>query len=91
MYIVMECDLHPITSIDIIFKHVDDTNLLVLENTDVGLNNEYNHIKHWAPINKMCFNERRVKLKNLFFTDLNHVNILYTIQLMELSVNQIRL
>jgi hypothetical protein len=61
LYIVMESDLHPISVINLIFKYADDTNLLVPENTDVDLKSEYDHIKHWATINKMCINESKTK------------------------------
>jgi hypothetical protein len=36
-------------------------NLLVPENTDVDLKSEYDYIKHWAIINKMCINESKTK------------------------------
>lgn len=61
LYITMESDLQPISVINLIFKYADDTNLLVPENTDVSLIDEYNHVKHWATVNKMCINESKTK------------------------------
>ena len=57
----MESDLHPISSINIMFKYADDTNLLVPENTDVDLNDEYNHVLQWATINGMNINVAKTK------------------------------
>ena len=61
LYIVMEGDLHPLSCINLIFKYANDTNLLVPENTDVDIKDEYEHIKQWAAINKMCINESKTK------------------------------
>ena len=61
LYIAMESDLHPISSINIMFKYADDTNLLVPENTDVDLNDEYNHILQWATIIGMNINVAKTK------------------------------
>ena len=47
--IAMESDLHPISSINIMFKYADDTNLLVPENTDVDLNDEYHRVSFVLP------------------------------------------
>jgi hypothetical protein len=57
----MESDLHSVSGINLILKYVDNTNLLVPENIDVDLKGEYNHIKHWVTINKMCIHERKTK------------------------------
>jgi hypothetical protein len=51
-----------LSGVNLIFKYADDTNLLVPENTDVDLKEEYEHIKHWATINKMCINESKSKV-----------------------------
>jgi len=40
----MESDLHPIFALNIFFKYADDTNLVVPENTDVSLAEEFDHI-----------------------------------------------
>ena len=61
LYIAMESDLHPISSNNIMFEYADDTNLLVPENTDVDLNDEYNHVLRWATINGMNINVAKTK------------------------------
>jgi len=48
----MESDLHPLSAANVLVKYADDTKLLVLENTDVPLVDEYAQIKDWAV--KMC-------------------------------------
>ena len=57
----MESDLHPISALNILFKYADDTNLVVPENTDVSLAEEFDHIKQWAFANKMVINEDKTK------------------------------
>jgi hypothetical protein len=47
LYIVHESDLVLISSIDILLKHADDTNLLVPENTDISLSQVFENIKAW--------------------------------------------
>ena len=44
----MEEDLHPISFIKLLFKYADETNLIVSENTDEGLLEEFGHIKEWV-------------------------------------------
>ena len=43
------------------FKYMDDTNLIVPENTDVCLLEEFDHIKEWARKNKMIINMLKTK------------------------------
>lgn len=52
LYIVLKGDLKPISSINVIFKYADDTNLLVPEFTDVQLRDEYETI-----LNRVIFFE----------------------------------
>jgi hypothetical protein len=61
LYIVMESDLHPLSSINVMFKYADDTNLLVPENSDVELIAEYKHVLQWASINGMTINVAKTK------------------------------
>jgi len=61
LYVTMESDLHPISAINILFKYADDTNLVVPENTDISLAEEFAHIKQWALANKMTINEDKTK------------------------------
>ena len=41
LYSIMEGDLHPISFIKLLFKYADETNLIVYENTDVCLLEEF--------------------------------------------------
>jgi len=52
----MESDLHPHSAVNVLVKYADDTNLLVSENTDVPLADEYAQtkgcaVKNWVKIN----------------------------------------
>jgi hypothetical protein len=49
-YSVYESDLKPLSSVNIIFKYADDTNLLVSEHTGVQLCDEFDAIQKWAVI-----------------------------------------
>jgi hypothetical protein len=60
-YILLEGDLKPISSNNIIFKYADDTNLLVPEHTDVQLIDEFEAIRTWASDNKMIINISKTK------------------------------
>ena len=61
LYIIMESDLNPLPSSNILTKYADDTNLLVPEHTDSTLNQEFTHICDWAQQNKMCINMTKTK------------------------------
>ena len=65
LWIVMESDLHPVSAINVLVKYADDTNLLVPENTDVSLADEYMQIKAWA--DKNCVKINTEKTKELVF------------------------
>ena len=45
LWLIMESDLHPLSDANVIFKYADDTNLLVPENTDCTLADEFSHVK----------------------------------------------
>ena len=60
-YIILESDLKPLSSINVIFKYADDTNLLVPEHTDVTLHEEFVAIQNWAANNKMIINFSKTK------------------------------
>ena len=64
----MDSDLHPLSDINIIVKYADDVNLLVPENTDNQLHDEFAHIQQWTDENGMVLTS--VRLKKCFFTDL---------------------
>jgi len=38
------------------FKHAEDTTLLVPEHTDIGTDIEFNHVKAWDAINGLTLN-----------------------------------
>jgi len=57
----MECDLQPKSVVNLLLRYADDTNLLVLENTDVELADEFRHVIQWADDNKMIINQSKTK------------------------------
>jgi len=61
LYLVMECDLQPKSVVYLLLKYADDTNLLVSENTDVELADEFSHVIQWADDNKMIINQSATK------------------------------
>ena len=65
LYILMESDLHTLCVSNVIFKFADDTNLLVPENCEVTLQDEFAHVREWASRNKMIINY--VKTKEIVF------------------------
>jgi hypothetical protein len=56
MYVLMESDLRALSDSNILFKFADDTNLLVPENCEVSLQDEFAHVQDWASQNKMTIN-----------------------------------
>jgi len=65
LYVNMESDLHTKSRNNKLMKYADDINLLVLENTNCTLSEEFDHIKNWAIANKMVIN--MLKIKELVF------------------------
>ena len=57
----MEGDLKALSDSNLLFKYVDDTNLLVPEITDVDINGEFNNVLKWAANNRMIVNVRKTK------------------------------
>jgi hypothetical protein len=47
--------------VNILLKYADDTTLLVPENTDIPLSQEFDNIKTWALQNKMIINFNKTK------------------------------
>jgi len=47
-YVFVACELKPVSSQNDIFKFADNTNLLVPENYDPGIEIEFNLVKDWA-------------------------------------------
>jgi len=61
LYLVMECDLQPKSVVNLLLKYPDDTNLLVPENTDVELTDEFRHVIHWTDDNNIIVNQSKTK------------------------------
>jgi hypothetical protein len=61
MYVLMESDLRALSESNILFKFADDTNLLVPENCEVSLQDEFAHVQDWASQNKMIINFAKTK------------------------------
>jgi len=61
LYIVMKSDLRSLSVINILFKFADDTTLVVPQNTDIGLMEEFEHILSWDETNKMIINKSKTK------------------------------
>jgi hypothetical protein len=61
----VKSDLHTVSATNDIFKYADDTSLLVPENTDVQLVQEFQHVLSWAANNHLIINP--LKTKELVF------------------------
>jgi len=61
LWIVMASDLRCISDMNLLFKYADDTNLLVPENTNVDLVDEFSNIQEWADSNGMVINLHKTK------------------------------
>jgi hypothetical protein len=72
LYIVHESDLVLISSINILLKYADDTNLLVPENSDISLSQEFENIKAWSILNKMVINFSKTKEIVFYRPNLHH-------------------
>jgi hypothetical protein len=61
-YIIMASDLRALSqTTNKLFKYADDTTLLVPENTDASLEDEFRSLKQWAESNKMILNLMKTK------------------------------
>jgi len=60
-YIIMESDLNPCSTGNVILKYADDTNLLVPAYSDVCVAEEAVHIEQCADANKMVINWAKTK------------------------------
>ena len=54
--VIMANELCCISDMNLLFKYADDTNLLVPENTNVDLADEFSNIREWADSNGMVIN-----------------------------------
>ena len=52
----MESDLKLLSSVNLLCKFADYTNLLVPANSNIDIVQEFQHIKQWAMLNKMLIN-----------------------------------
>jgi len=50
-----------------LIKYADDTNLLVPSDSDVGIAEEFNHVKHWADENRMVTGINILKINEIVF------------------------
>jgi len=60
-YILHESDLQLLSITNLLLKYADDTNLLVPEQTDISLSEEFENVKKWACNNKMVINFNKTK------------------------------
>jgi len=65
LFTVMESDLYPKSSKNIIVKFANDTTLVVPENSDVFLPKEFDHINVWVTVNKKTLS--LIKTKEIVF------------------------
>jgi len=65
LYAFMKSDLHSRSSKNITVKFANDTTLVVPENSDVSLPDEFDHINGWATVNRMILNF--IKTKEIVF------------------------
>jgi len=61
LWIVMASDLRCISDMNLLFKYADDSNLLVPENTNVDLVDEFSNIREWVDKNGMVINFHKTK------------------------------
>lgn len=61
LYITLESDLKTLSVINLFMKYADDTNLLVPQNTDVTLEDEFENVRQWSADNKMTINVSKTK------------------------------
>ena len=57
----MASDLCCVSDMNLLFKYADDTNLLVPENTNVDLVDEFSNIQEWADSNGIVINLHKTK------------------------------
>ena len=65
LYLAYSADLILLSLINILVKYADDTYVLVPENTDVSLEDEFRNIIYWSELNKLLIN--LAKCKELVF------------------------
>ena len=61
LYIIFASDLKLLSAINFLCKYADDKTLMVPENTDISLEDEFRHILHWSVQNKPTLNFTKTK------------------------------
>jgi len=61
LFSIMVSDVKTVSSDNDLIKYADDMTLLVPENSDTGISEEFEEIKHWAAENKMTINLDKTK------------------------------
>ena len=56
LYIIFASDLKLLSAINFLYKYADDKTLMVLENTNISLEDEFRHIMQWSVQNKLTLN-----------------------------------
>jgi len=67
-YIVTAADLHPIHTVNEIFKFADDTYLVVPATSTVTCQEEINHLQTWAAENNLRLNQIKSNQIKLFYS-----------------------
>ena len=73
--IIMQDNLKALSNTNLVFKHVDDTNLLVPEITHVDINDVFNNVLKWAEDNRMVVNLVKTKENRGMGEAFRHVRV----------------
>ena len=65
LFVILTLDLNTVSNCNVIIKLADDSTLLVPDNSDVGVEIEFNNVQEWAGDNTMILN--LIKTKVLIF------------------------
>ena len=65
LFVVLTLDLNTVSNYNVIVEFADDSTLLVPENSDVGVEMEFNNVQEWAGNNTIILN--LIKTKELIF------------------------
>ena len=61
LFLIMIHDMRTVSNFNKLFKYADDANVLSPANSDISLEEEFDHILQWAKINKMVINVSKTK------------------------------
>ena len=62
LYTLMASDIELMSDINALCMYPDDTSILAPENTDIPLEQEFNHLRDWAGSNKFVINMSKTKV-----------------------------